>query len=132
VVRSAGRTDDTRAYVVMPYFETFESYARRVEAEMPKATSQDTEGSPRMKRCPVCHADNDLSSTTCHSCEHQFPAGGRNLVKSCPDCAALNSRAANSCHSCGASFQASFVLKLDEALRTGAIVRGMDLQEEEV
>jgi hypothetical protein len=29
VVRSAGPTDDTRACVVMPSFETFEEYARR-------------------------------------------------------------------------------------------------------
>jgi superfamily II DNA or RNA helicase len=132
VVRSTGRTDDTRAYVVMPCFKTFEAYARRVEAEMPTATSHDTENSLRMKRCPVCHADNELSSTTCHSCGHHFPAGGPARVKSCPDCAALNARTASSCHSCGASFQASFVLTLDEALRTGAIVRGMDLQEDEV
>ena len=40
--------------------------------------------------------------------------------------------AASTCHSCGASFQASFVVKLDEALRSGAIVRGMDLAEHEV
>ena len=31
VVRSAEPADDTRAYVVMPSFETFEQYARRVE-----------------------------------------------------------------------------------------------------
>jgi hypothetical protein len=31
-----------------------------------------------------------------------------------------------------ASFSSRFVLTLDEALRTGAIVRGMDLTEEEV
>ena len=31
VVRSKGPTDDTRAYVVMPSFETLEAYARRVD-----------------------------------------------------------------------------------------------------
>ena len=128
-MRTAGPTDDTRAYVVMPYFETFEAYARRVEAEMPKAL-QDAEGSPE-KALPCCHAENELCATTCHSCEYQFPAGGRTEYKSCPECATLNPRSATSCQSCGASFS-SFVLTLDEALRTGAIVRGMDLQEEEV
>jgi superfamily II DNA or RNA helicase len=34
VVRTCGPDDDTRAYVVMPSFETFETYARRVEEEM--------------------------------------------------------------------------------------------------
>jgi hypothetical protein len=44
----------------------------------------------------------------------------------------LNSRSASACESCGASFSASFTLTLNEALRTGAIVRGMDLDEAEV
>ncbi|MDH7504293.1 MAG: hypothetical protein QHJ82_16470 [Verrucomicrobiota bacterium] len=35
VVRTCGPDDDTRAYVVMPSFATFERYARRVEEEMP-------------------------------------------------------------------------------------------------
>jgi superfamily II DNA or RNA helicase len=132
VVRSAGRSDDTRAYVVMPNFKTFEDYARRVEAEMPPATSRDAESVLQTKCCPLCRAENGLSSTTCHGCGHHFPAVGRNHVKSCTECAALNTSAASSCHSCGASFQSSFVVKLDEALRSGAIVRGMDLAEHEV
>lgn len=133
VVRTAGPLDDTRAYVVMPSFETFEDYARRVEAEMPASTaSQGGEGGPRKKRCPACHEENGLGETTCHSCGHQFPAGGQSRLKSCTDCDALNPRSATSCEACGASFKANFVLTLDEALRTGAIVRGMDLEEEEV
>ena len=36
------------------------------------------------------------------------------------------------CPSCGHDFQTNFQLKLDEALRTGAIIRGMDISEEEV
>jgi hypothetical protein len=46
--------------------------------------------------------------------------------------AALNVNSAVSCQSCGASFQVGFVLTLDEALRAGAIIRGMDIQEDEV
>jgi len=131
VVRSAGPDDDTRAYIVMPRLEIFEAYARRVEAEMPAAT-QIPEGSPRMKRCPVCRAENDLSCTSCNNCEHQFPSGCQPRVQSCPSCAALNPRSADSCDGCGASLQATYVVTLDEALRTGAIVRGMDLHEDEV
>ena len=37
VVRTAGPADDTRAYVVMPSFETFEGYARRVGSNGPSA-----------------------------------------------------------------------------------------------
>jgi ribosomal protein L40E len=87
---------------------------------------------PRLKRCPACHCENALAETTCTSCGHQFPAAGQTKFKSCPECNALNPTSAVSCHSCGASFSANFVLTLDEALRTGAIIRGMDLDEEEV
>jgi ribosomal protein L40E len=133
VVRTVGPTDDTRAYVVMPSFETFEAYARRVEAEMPaSAALKDGDTPPRKKLCPACHAKNELSETTCHSCGYQFPAYGPARHKSCPDCGALNPKSATSCQSCGASLSSSFVLTLDEALRTGAIIRGMDLAEEEV
>jgi hypothetical protein len=37
-----------------------------------------------------------------------------------------------SCNSCGASFRVGFVLTLDEALRAGAIIRGIDIEEQEV
>jgi hypothetical protein len=36
------------------------------------------------------------------------------------------------CQSCGHSFRLEFEITLNEALRVGAIVRGMDLDEEEV
>lgn len=52
--------------------------------------------------------------------------------KPCPTCGALNPKSASACQTCGASFSTGFTLTLDEALRTGAIVRGMDLDETEV
>ena len=133
VVRTAGPADDTRAYVVMPSFETLEAYARRVEAEMPLSTrSRDEDRDPPQKRCPACHEKNNLGDATCQCCGHQFPTLSHLRFKSCPECAGLNPRSATSCQSCGASFSSNFVLTLDEALRTGAIVRGMDLPEDEV
>jgi superfamily II DNA or RNA helicase len=133
VVRTVGPADDTRAYVVIPSFETFEAYARRVEEEMPASTVEQTgEAGSRRKRCPACHAENEFSETTCHGCGHHFPAVGQGRLKSCPSCGALTSKSAASCQSCGAPFSGRFTLTLDEALRTGTIVRGMDLTEEEV
>jgi hypothetical protein len=44
----------------------------------------------------------------------------------------LNPQSAPTCQTCGASFSTGFTLSLDEALRAGAIVRGMDLDETEV
>jgi len=39
---------------------------------------------------------------------------------------------AKSCQHCGESFEMAFSLTLDEALRAGAIVRGMDIDEDDV
>lgn len=129
VVRTCGPDDDTRAYVVMPSFETFETYARRVEEEMSLPTRADTP--PRQKRCPACRHECSLGASECPECGYEFPARTER-VKTCTECGALNPIAASTCHACGTSFEHSFALTLDEALRTGAIVRGMDIDESEV
>ena len=130
VVRTAGPDDDTRAYVVMPSFETFEVYARRVEEEM-SASARSAKDEPRTKRCGVCGHECALGDKECPSCGHEFPAAPKR-TKSCGKCGALNPVTASSCHACGESFSQSFTITLDEALRAGAIVRGMDLNESEV
>lgn len=129
VVRTCGPDDDTRAYVVMPSFDTFECYARRVEEEMPTAARTDRE--PHGKRCPACGGECALGAVACPFCGHEFPIAPPR-VKPCPACGALNPQSAPACQTCGASFGAGFTLSLDEALRAGAIVRGMDLDETEV
>ncbi|TVR63755.1 MAG: RNA helicase [Candidatus Competibacteraceae bacterium] len=129
VVRTYGPDDDTRAYVVMPSFDTFERYARRVEEEMPAAVRADRE--PHSKRCPACGQECALGAAACLSCGHEFPVAPPR-VKPCSACGALNPQSAATCQTCGASFSTGFTLSLDEALRTGAIVRGMDLDETEV
>lgn len=130
VVRTAGPDDDTRAYVVMPSFETFEVYARRVEEEMSSAVRSAKDG-PRTKRCGVCGHECALGDKECPSCGHEFPVAPKR-TKPCGKCGALNPATAISCHACGESFSQTFTLTLDEALRAGAIVRGMDLEESEV
>lgn len=129
-VRTAGPDDDTRAYVVMPSFETFEVYARRVEEEM-SAAARSAKDEPRTKRCAVCGHECALGDKECPSCGHEFPVAPKR-TKPCGQCGALNPVTATSCHACGESFSQTFTLTLDEALRAGAIVRGMDLDESEV
>lgn len=131
VVRTMGDEDDTRAYVIMPSFETFEKYARSVEDEM-SPSAKKVDETPKTKKCPVCRAENPLGSKVCEICEHEFPTPTGTSFKPCGSCGALNPRAATNCQNCGVSFKADFKLSLDEALRMGAIVRGMDLTEEEV
>lgn len=130
VVRTYGPQDDTRAYVVMPSFDVLETYARRVEEEMSPGARKEP-AAPRTKRCPACSTECELGAKSCSNCGHEFPAGQTNF-KRCPACKALNPMGAQSCQECGESFTAHFVLTLDEALRAGAIVRGMDLDEDEV
>jgi superfamily II DNA or RNA helicase len=131
VVRTVGYNDDTRAYVVMPSFDTFGVYARRVEQEM-SPSSKLIGLKPHTKKCPVCSSECDLAAKTCDVCEHEFPKTSDQRFKPCADCGALNPHSASSCNTCGKSFGTSFTLSLDEALRTGAIIRGMDLDEAEV
>jgi superfamily II DNA or RNA helicase len=131
VVRTQGPDDDTRAYVVMPCTEIFEAYARRIENEMSPGKRKDT-GAPHAKKCPACHSECEIRAAECDCCGYEFPVRGGTQFKACSDCSALNPVAATNCHSCGTSFGTSFLLSLDEALRTGAIVRGMELDEAEV
>jgi superfamily II DNA or RNA helicase len=130
VVRTGGPEDDTRAYVVMPSFDTFDTYARRVEDEM-STSARVVEARPRTKRCPSCANECDLGATTCPECAHAFPARATRF-KPCPACGALNSPAVAACIQCGGSFAPEFTLTLDDALRAGAIIRGMDVEEDEV
>jgi superfamily II DNA or RNA helicase len=130
VVRTVGPDDDTRAYVVMPSFESFEIYARRVEDEMSPA-SRSIGAHKSTKRCAVCGHECALGDCTCPHCGYEFPRRPERL-RACEECGALNQATASHCHSCGYSFAHSFSLTLDEALRTGAIVRGMDIDEVDV
>ena len=130
VVRTRGYDDDTRAYAIIPAFSTFEEYARRIENEM-SATARAQPGAPRTRRCPVCNAECGLRAKTCHGCGHEFPERAI-PTKVCDDCQTVNPMTAVACRACGSSFTPSFVLTLDEALRTGAIARGMDINEDEV
>lgn len=129
VVRSDGFDDDTRAYVVMPAFETLERYARRVEDEMSPAARGGDE--LRAKRCPVCDSENALGAATCVGCGHEFPLRTTRFTP-CDACGGLNPVGSVSCQHCGYCLGHGFTLTLDEALRTGAIVRGMELDEEDV
>lgn len=129
VVRTDGPEDDTRAYVVMPSFETLEAYARRVEEEM--SASARVDAAPASKRCPSCAEENAVGATECTACGHEFPArSGR--FRACDECGGLNLVGAQECQHCGTALGHAFTLTLDEALRTGAIVRGMDIDEQAV
>ncbi|MDB6147821.1 MAG: hypothetical protein JWO45_1485, partial [Spartobacteria bacterium] len=130
VVRSLGNDDYSRAYVIMPTHRILEEYARRVEREM-SPTARAEERPPSTKTCPHCEAQNPKNARACIECGHEFPPR-QETFKTCEECGALNLMAATECQECGRSFRAEFTITLNEALRLGAIVRGMDLEEDEV
>lgn len=114
----------------MPTHRILEEYARRVELEMSPSARKE-EKPPTTKTCPTCEAQNPKSATTCSECGHEFPPRPQSF-KTCQDCGALNLMGADECQECGHSFRAEFEITLNEALRLGAIVRGMDIPEDEV
>jgi len=130
VVRNSGPHDDSRAYVVIPTHRVFEQYARRVEAEMSPGARRPSDA-PDSKRCPSCGAECPKDATHCHECDAEFPPRSPRM-KTCDACGALNSLGAKTCQTCGADFSHHFEISLNEALRVGAIIRGMDLDEDEV
>jgi len=130
VVRTMGNDDDTRAYVVMPSFDTFEHYARRIEDEMSPQVRHESIGE-KFKRCGECGHKCSLNTQDCPICDSEFPSPPEK-IKTCGECKGLNPKAAQSCHECGASFNHDITITLEEALRDGAIVRGMDIDEREV
>ena len=98
VVRTAGPTDDTRAYVVMPSFETFEEYARRVEDEMPVNDGKDDAISLSDKS--VARSAKPKTNSRQRSVRVaaiSFRGAGQPAFKSCPACSALNVNSAVSC-----------------------------------
>lgn len=130
VVRNHGPQDDSRAYVVMPTHRIFEEYARRVEREMSPSAKTEKE-KPKTKLCPECGAECEKGSKACHVCDFEFPKPPVKM-KMCNACGALNPQTSKICQSCGTNFDQDFEISLEDALRVGAIVRGMDLDESEV
>ncbi len=129
VVRTSGSEDTSRAYVVMPAHEIFDLYARRVEDEMKRWNVKDKQ--TKQKTCPVCEEKSSLSAKACGFCGYKWPVNAPSL-KACNECEGLNPIGSDFCMHCGSSFKADFKLELKDALRSGAIIRGMDFQEDEV
>ena len=129
VVRTNGPDDRSSAYVVMPTHKIFEEYARRVEKEMearhrplPKETK---------KICGQCGAENELDAKRCTYCDEEFPKRKPHF-KECSSCGELSPIGSDTCQFCGSSFSQVFKISLTEALRYGAIIRGLDIAEEVV
>ena len=134
VVRSMGKDDDSRAYVVMPTHSVFEEYARRVEGEM-KASDVAIELEKETKVCPACETECAKDAKICPNelCKYEFPSK-KTKLKTCPNelCKAQNPINAEKCQKCGSKFGYEYTLTLDDALRMGGIARQLDVDEEDV
>ena len=132
VVRTNGPDDDSHAYIVMPILKSLDEYAKRVEKEMPPKFTK--EKIIKRKKCPECYKECDLNATSCSECGHQFSTNksfGPSFV-TCGNCGEKNSSHSKNCFNCGESLEPSFNITLSEALRDGAISRGIELNEDEV
>jgi hypothetical protein len=114
----------------MPSFDTFDAYATRIEKEMSPGKRKDP-GRPTSKTCSVCQGENKLGARECEHCGHEFPVQ-EGKKKTCPSCNTLNSLASKSCSACGHSFMTPFSISLSEAMREGAIIRGLHVDEVDV
>ena len=132
VVRTNGPDDDSCAYVVMPILKTFDDYASRVENEMPPRYKKPEKIT--RKKCPTCSEECELDQETCHNCGHVFEIRKKpfNDYQICGSCGEKNSLDSTICKSCGKSLEPEFDISLSEALRDGAISRGIHLSEDEV
>ena len=124
--------DDSSAYVVMPAFDIFDQYARRVMEEMP---GEHLKPPKPTKKCPSCETENKREAKTCisKSCDHEFPTA-EPRYKKCKDeeCGALNPIGAKSCQQCGEEFGVEFDIALTEVFREGGISEGFDISEEDM
>lgn len=127
VVRTTGGNDHTRAYVVMPALEQLDTYAQRVEDEMP-AHARKTERA--QKRCPACDTVLEAGAVSC-PCGHSFPSR-KTVFVACSACDHSNPASADSCNFCGEALAQEYTVTLEDAARGGAIVRGLIVSESEV
>lgn len=127
VVRSMGKADSTRAYVVMPAFRLFEEYARRIEEDMAANRVVIAEG-PRLRRCPICRGENGLDARECAHCGHEFPER-RIKFRTCEACDHKNPMHLDVCQHCGVSSVPRYDVTVREAIRDGVISRGVDIDE---
>ena len=130
VVRTIGDKDITSAYVVMPSLPHFEKFALRIENEMP-ARFKNSKNKPTEKICPTCETKCSIGAQTCIECGHEFYEI-KNQMTTCHNCGQLNDLNNEECDECGTKLKQEFVVELKSALRDGAIIRGMDIEENEV
>jgi superfamily II DNA or RNA helicase len=130
VVRNYIPDDNSRAYVILPAYGTFEKYAERVEREMSPKFRKPTSEKPKKKVCPDCHAECEIGASECNECGYEFPVR-EPQYKICHHCEGMNLLSAEICQHCGEELTHNFGVTLDSALRDGVYVRGMELSEEE-
>ena len=115
--------------MVLPTYKILENYARKVEEEM---TAADVKPKiMRTKKCPSCETEVPIGDKFCPICKHKFETTIANY-KVCDKCNHKNPVNAVKCENCNSSFQNDYKVELKDALRVGVIVRGLDMNEDEI
>jgi len=129
IVRTMGPDDDSISHVILPTYKILENYARKVEEEMTAANVKAK--IVRTKKCPSCSTEVPSEVKNCPICKHTFETIIKNF-KICDQCKHENPMNASKCENCSASFQNDYKVELKDALRVGVIVRGLDINEDEI
>ena len=127
VIRSMGKNDISRAYIIMPILKTFDDFARRIEDEMPSIKPTIPTG-PITKKCGVCLMESPLSAVECPGCGAEFPKPKVTNI-ACHHCESLNPKNATTCSSCGTSMTPTFIIDHKSAWRESVICRGMEISD---
>ena len=115
----------------MPSLPQFEKFALSVEKEMSPKFKNVSNNKPTHKICPTCENKCKINDLECSSCGHEFKQEQAQEIL-CLSCGEFNEADADYCHACNAKLSHDFKIELNEALRDGAIIRGMELDEDEV
>ena len=126
VIRSMGKNDISRAYIIMPILKTFDDFARRIEDEMP-SIELPYRLSP-LQKCGVCLMQSPLSAVECPGCGAEFPKPKVTNI-ACHHCESLNPKNATTCSSCGTSMTPTFIIDHKSAWRESVICRGMEISD---
>jgi superfamily II DNA or RNA helicase len=129
VVRNSGPNDSSRAYVVMPALQSFDTFARRIEEDLPSPGLK-VRNTAAEKVCRACGGLNGLAEASCIHCEADFTP--RQVCFRQCQCGAFNRMGDVRCNNCGEDVTDRFAITLTAAARDGVISRGIDVPEDEV
>ncbi len=132
IVRNYDEIDDfSFPQVVMPNDNAFDTYAKRIESEMPPNIINELKAKKTTKICPTCNSENSIETSICKFCGDKFPEK-EIRYKTCEKCEHKNPVNLENCQNCGNSFENKFEISLEDAFPDGGFIGGEEYSEDEM